>query len=230
MHTLLALLPLSPAGHAYLALMLGIWAASLGVPVPEEVPLLTAGLLAAVGVIELRWAILAGAVACFTGDLFVYMVGRRVGNHLSEHRFLSRMIRGRYVQRAQDLYVRRGPWTLFFARLLPGLKMPFLFTAGALRMSWRRFLFFDLASVLVLVPLLVFLGYHSSASLAQLQRWVRDAGLLGAALAVLAAAVVVGAYLVRRRRRQLAAALLLADSESEADTEARQNSSTRKSA
>lgn len=206
---MLALLSLTPAGHAYLALMLGIWAATVGVPVPEEVPLLTAGVLAAVGVIKLPWAIAAGATACFTGDVVVFIVGRRIGGHLSEHPYLNRVMRGKHVLRAQQLYVKRGPWTLFIARLLPGLKMPFLFTAGALRMSWRRFIFFDLASVCVLVPALVLAGYHSSASLGQLQKIVRDIGLLGVVLAVLLIAALVAIYLIRRRRRQLAAAILL---------------------
>lgn len=206
---MLALLPLSPAGHAYLAMMIGIWAATMGVPVPEEVPLLTAGVFAAMGVIKLPWAIAAGATACFTGDIFVYLVGRRVGGHLSEHPYLNRVMRGKHVLRAQHLYIKRGPWTLFIARLLPGLKMPFLFTAGALKMSWRRFIFFDLASVCVLVPALVLLGYHSSASLVQLQKIVRDVGLVGVLFAILLIAALVAVYLIRRRRRQLAAAILL---------------------
>lgn len=200
-----AALGLSASTHGYLALVAGILAATVGVPIPEEVPLLTAGVLAAMGVIELKWAILFGAMACFVGDIAVYSVGRRIGSHLSEHPYLRRLVKGRYLLKARHLYVRRGPWTLSVARLVPGLKMPFLFTAGALRMPWRRFLFFDLLSVAVLVPAVISLAFHSSRSLPQLRAIVREAGLVGVGIFIVIAAGATAAYLLRRRRRQLMA-------------------------
>ncbi|GAB4224288.1 MAG: hypothetical protein Kow0062_25820 [Acidobacteriota bacterium] len=201
MPLVLSWLPLSPAGHAYLGLVLGVMAGTVGIPIPEEVPLLTAGVLAALGVIDLRIAIAVGIVTCFVGDLAVFATGRRIGFHLEGHPRIARVVRGRGFRRARRLYVDHGPWTLFIARMLPGVKTPFLFTAGAMRMPWRRFLAFDLGSVLVLVPTLVLVGYHSSWSLAQLTRVIGEVGLLAAALFVLALGGVIAAYAIRRRRR-----------------------------
>jgi membrane protein DedA with SNARE-associated domain len=198
----LSSLSLSAAVHGYLALVLGIWAASVGVPVPEEVPLVSAGLLAAVGVIDLHWAIVLGMCACASGDLLVYAVGRRVGDHLTGHPWLARRLNGGRLQRARALYDRRGPWSLLVARLVPGLKMPSLFTAGALQMPLRRFVAYDFASVALLVPALVLLGYHSSISLARLHRIVRDVGL--AAPVVVGGLVVLAAAFVWVRRRRVA--------------------------
>ncbi len=201
---MLSFLSITTAGHGYLALLASIWAATLGVPIPEEVPLLAIGVAASMGVVDLKLAILVGMAACFSGDLAVFLVGRRVGSHLSDHPYLRRLVNGRHLLRAKHLYVRRGPWTLSIARLLPGLKMPFLFTAGALRMSWRRFLLFDLLSVSVLVPALVLLGYHSSYSVAKMARIIHEAGLVGVSVFILIAAAATIIYLMRRRQRQIA--------------------------
>lgn len=198
---LLGMLPISPAAKAYLALVLGIWAATAGVPIPEEVPLLTGGVLAALGIVDL-WAVIAiGLAACFTGDLFVYTLGRRIGMHLDGHRWLSRLMRGRALRRARVLYVKRGPWALFIARWLPGLKMPFLFTAGALRMPWRRFLFYDIASIGVLVPTVVLVAYHSSFTVAQLRHVLHHIGLFGSLGFVAAMGLGLVWWRLRRRRR-----------------------------
>ncbi len=197
---MLGSLPLSAAAHGYLALLLGIWAASVGVPIPEEIPLLSAGILAALGIIEIPEAIAVGLFACVTGDLLVYGLGRRIGSHLNEHPYLRRIMRGRYLLRARHLYVRRGPWTLLVARLLPGLKMPFIFTAGALRMPFQRFLLYDVLSVSVLVPSLVLVAYHSSLSVAQLDRLFVDVSLVAVPAFLLVLGLLVGLYAWRRRR------------------------------
>ncbi len=197
----LSWLPLSPAGHAYLGLVLGVLAGTIGLPIPEEVPLLTAGVLAALGVIDLPTAIVVGVLVCFFGDLAVFATGRKIGFHLEGHPRIARVVRGRYFRRARALYVERGPWTLFIARMLPGVKTPFLFTAGAMRMPWKSFLAFDLGSVLLLVPSLVLIGYHSSWSLARLTKVVGELGLLAAAGFVLALALAAAIYVARRRRR-----------------------------
>ncbi len=190
-------------------ILLVIWGSSLGLPVPEEVPLLTAGVLASQGTIDVGWAIVVGLLACLSGDLFIYAVGRKVGPRLEEHRFLRRLVRSRHLERARSLYVKRGPWALCIARLLPGLKMPFLFTAGALRMPFRRFLAYDLLSVLVLIPGLVLIGYHSSRSMPEILALFRRAGMTGLVLAGLGVAVIVALALIRRRRLQIIATSVL---------------------
>lgn len=201
---------LGPETQAVLVVFLGVWAGTIGLPVPEEIPLLTAGVLAAVGVIPLHVAILAGALACFSADVTVFAVGRRIGRGLNRHPYLRRLMRGRYLLRARHMYVRRGGFALIVARLLPGLKMPFLFTAGAFRMKWSRFLALDVVSLLVLVPSLVLLGYTSSRSVAQLLGMLHRAALYGLAAFAIAAAAGLWISWAARRRRQVRRARWLA--------------------
>ncbi len=191
-----------PEVHAILVIVLGVWAGTLGLPVPEEIPLLTAGIMAAVGILPLHVAILVGIAACFSADVTVFAFGRRVGHGLQRHPRVRRFMRGRYLLRARHLYLHRGRFTMFVARLVPGLKMPYLLTAGAFHMPWPLFLARDILTLFLLVPALVLLSYSSSLSLAQLALLVRHWGLVtGLAFA---AGLVIWLWLSRGARRRRA--------------------------
>lgn len=197
---MLLVVTFTPALKAYIALVVGVWLATAGVPIPEEITLLTAGVLAGMGVIDVRWAIALGILACFSGDCAVFSLARRMGRELDRHPWLRRILRGRFARKARYLYVHRGPWALFIARLLPGVKMPFVFTAGAFRMPWRKFLFYDLSSVTVLVPSLIMIAYWTSPSVTKLTGVVRNAGAVGFTLLIIA--VLVAAWLIRRAAKR----------------------------
>jgi len=191
-----------PDIQAILLIVLGVWSGACGLPIPEEIPLLTAGVLAAMGVLPVHWAIIFGLAACLSGDVAVFAVGRRIGQRIERGSRLRRLLRGRYLLRARHLYLRRGRFALCAARLVPGLKMPFLFTAGAFRMPWGQFLLRDAASLAVLVPVLVLFAYSSSLSVTQMTGVVqRIAVVCGAAFVALAAAWLAVSTIRRRRRR-----------------------------
>ncbi|MFD0788485.1 DedA family protein, partial [Micromonospora azadirachtae] len=52
---------------------------SMGIPLPGEITLLSAALLAATGVIEPEWVAVAAALGAIVGDSLGYTVGRRGG-------------------------------------------------------------------------------------------------------------------------------------------------------
>lgn len=190
-----------PDLQAVLAILFGIWGGTLGLPWPEEIPLLTAGIAAAMGVLPLPWAIAVGFFACFTADLGVFWFGRRVGNRLHSYPRLRRILRGRYLLRARHLY-KRGRIKMFVARLIPGLKTPFLFTAGAVGMPPVRFIVFDLVVLALLVPSMVLLAFGSGRSLAQLGPLVHRAAIWVALGALLVIGVTLFAsWKIRKNRR-----------------------------
>jgi membrane protein DedA with SNARE-associated domain len=106
------------------------------------------------------------------------------------------------MARARHLYIHRGPWTLSVARLIPGLKTPFVLTAGMLRMSWPKFLLFDLVSAVLIAPAIVLAAYYSSISLAQLEGAVRGAAPAAVPLFLLLLAALVLTWHLTRKRRQ----------------------------
>ncbi len=183
-----------------LVIVVGIWAGTLGLPVPEEIPLLTAGVFASAGILTLPEAMLAGLLGCFSADVFVFGVGRQIGGGLRQHPYLRRILRGRTLLRARHIYIHGGRFTLFFARLLPGIKTPFLFTAGALHTPWSRFIARDVGSLAVLIPALVGIGYSSHWSLGRLSGAVRGVATIGSVLFITALLIALGVSVVNRRR------------------------------
>jgi membrane protein DedA with SNARE-associated domain len=167
-----------------------------------ERTLITAGLLAAFGVVDIFWAIVIGTALVVVGDLAVFVLGHGLARHLHSHPRLRRLMRTRTMARARYLYVHRGPWTLSLARLIPGLKTPFVLTAGMLRMSWPKFLLFDLVSAVLIAPAIVLAAYYSSITLAQLERSVRGAAPTAIPVFLMLLTGLVLTWHLRRRRRQ----------------------------
>jgi membrane protein DedA with SNARE-associated domain len=167
-----------------------------------ERALITAGLLAAFGVVNIFWAIVIGTSLVVVGDLAVFIVGHGLARHLHTHPRLRPLMRTRTMARARHLYVHRGPWTLSIARLIPGLKTPFVLTAGMLRMSWPKFLLFDLVSAVLIAPAIVLAAYYSSISLTQLEGAVRGAAPAAIPVFLLLLAALALAWHLKRKRRQ----------------------------
>ena len=82
------LIAASPYAGLYLALGLG----GMGFPIPEEVPVLTAGVLAHKGVVRWWLALLVCVAGVATGDLVLYMTGRRWGERVLDVRLVRRFL------------------------------------------------------------------------------------------------------------------------------------------
>lgn len=146
--------PLALAGLIALLLLCG-----MGLPLPEDVVLITAGLLA--GYTEHSWysASVAMYLGVLGGDIIAYSLGRRYGFHLLATRWGLRIFSPRKQHLVQKLFARYGAWVFFAARFMPGLRAGIFCMAGAMRASFGRFLLFDGLAALVSVPLWVWFGH-----------------------------------------------------------------------
>jgi membrane protein DedA with SNARE-associated domain len=184
--------------HAgYLAVTGLLVAGGLGVPVPEELVQLTAGVLAHRGVLSLPLALLAAWGGIVVGDLLWFRLARRAGPALLERPRVQRVLTPRrraWVER----HVQRHPVLLVVvARHASGLRLVAFALAAVHGVRTRTFVLADSASALLSVPLVVTLGYLSSAHLAAVEHDVRRVELTVVAVALLGA----GAWAWWRRRR-----------------------------
>jgi membrane-associated protein len=177
--------------YGYPALWLGIFVASIGIPLPIGLVLLGAGAFAALGDFDIVLLALVALTASTCGDSIGYLIGRSLGNRLLiwlERRFISSAT----ITRSREYFKRRGAWAIFLSRfLISGLGGVINLLAGAEEYSYRRFLLYDVSGEAIgaVIPLL--LGYTFSVS------WEAVGDILGAAsLFVLAALFTI--YLVVR--------------------------------
>lgn len=143
----------------YIAIVGTLLLCGMGLPLPEEVPILTSGVLSRLGHLSPWPALMAVLLGVMAGDSVMFLLGRRWGVHLLEHR-LSRMLLTRERQAKIAVYFQKyGAWIIFVARFLPGLRAPLFLTAGSLKVSFVTFFAMDGLAALLSIPLSFWVAY-----------------------------------------------------------------------
>jgi membrane protein DedA with SNARE-associated domain len=192
-------------GHwGYWAIFFTVILGNMGIPVPEEAVLLLAGYLVWAGKLRLPAVLLIGILSAVTGDNIGYWIGRRFGP-----RVIARYRRWLFVTQekfdaAQRLVVRYGPWGVFGARFLPGLRFLAGPLAGSVELPFGPFFTANLLGAAVYVPLAVGLGFAAGYGFGQyVEKVQRFVGEVERVVLIAAAAGAVAAVLWRvlRTRR-----------------------------
>ena len=159
---------------APLATFASLVAAGLGFPIPEELPVVGAGIWAGLPNVvatfgPLRWLILP---VCILGvvisDSLLYGVGRRFGTRLLELRMVRRVLPPKKQDEIQENFHKHGVKVLLFARFLPGLRSPIFIMAGVMKLPLRRFILADGIYAIPGVSLLFFLSWWFGTSFQEL--------------------------------------------------------------
>jgi len=142
----------------YAAAFVLLLAAGVGVPIPEDIPILLSGYLSRRGVMDLSIALPVCFSGVLLGDACLFMLGRRGGQSL-RRRGLAGSVTSERIDRASALINRYGVGAIVIARHIAGLRVAVFAAAGAAGMSFRQFIFWDALSACASVPLMMFLGY-----------------------------------------------------------------------
>jgi membrane protein DedA with SNARE-associated domain len=170
----------------------------LGLPLPEEVTLIGAGLLLHQGEVQFVPISLVCATAILLGDSIPYWLGRRYGKAALRLPWVSRILRPDRFSRMERRFETHGNWGVFVCRFLAGVRIPGYFVAGTMRMSYGRFLLLDGLGVLITVPASIYVGMLFGGKIEELQRTIGDLHLVLAFLVLaLALTLVVRARLSR---------------------------------
>ena len=182
------------ATYPYLGAALVFLLCGIGLPLPEEIVLLAAGYVCAKFPehATLHWMMIWCAGAILTGDLIPFVLGRVFGVRLLRLRWLRWLVTRKRLASFDRWFRRRGDLVILIARFLAGLRIVAFFTAGTMKMSWTRFVVLDGIGIVLMVPFLSLLGYHSAGFIEGLitivQRVERGIlyGILGGSLLVAA--------------------------------------------
>ena len=186
---------------AYSAIVGLLLICGLGVPLPEDITLVTAGILSALGSISIWGAMIAGFVGVMAGDAFLYTVGRIYGRRAFQLPLIRAILTPRRVALAERKIMRNSHFICFTARFLPGLRSPVFLMSGI--MGVRPFVFYGLdgLAALITVPLWVLIGHWVGENL-DLAFKVIERVQMSLAVAVIAAiAVYFGFRRWRKTRR-----------------------------
>ncbi|HEX7879382.1 MAG TPA: DedA family protein [Candidatus Eisenbacteria bacterium] len=146
---------------AYIGLFAVVFAESglfFGFFLPGDSLLLTAGLFAYKGFLDIKILLPLLFVATVLGDQVGYWFGRKVGPPLFK-RNESLLFRPRNLAAARSFYEKHGGKTIILAKFMPFIRTFAPIVAGAVAMPWRRFTMFSLTGGLVWAIGLTLAGY-----------------------------------------------------------------------
>jgi membrane protein DedA with SNARE-associated domain len=182
-------------------------ACGLGLPLPEDVALITGGYLAGkgppIGVGSLPLMILVGLAGILIGDTIIFKAGSTYGEALLQTR-IGRHIPGEKVERIIGLFERHGPKFIMMARFLPGVRAVTYFVAGTTRVPYWKFLLYDGIAACASAPGWILLGHWAGKHRMLRKAWQYakevQIGIIGVVLAIVVLWIAIA--LIRRRIRR----------------------------
>ncbi len=96
------------------------------------------------GRLSIALLILVMGIIAFLANLVNYEIGRRFGDVIPKHKWLSRFLKPEYMDDAKVFFEKWGAWAIFLGRFTPIIRTVVPFTAGASKMPHRKFVLFNL--------------------------------------------------------------------------------------
>jgi membrane protein DedA with SNARE-associated domain len=160
----------------YLVIFGVLLACGMGLPIPEDVTLFVAGVLAYYGVCNIYTVIAVSMVGVIFGDSLMWWLGRHYGRALTQKWIFRKLLHeDRLDAVAKRLKANKGERLLFAARFMPGLRAPFFFSAGILHVPYAKFIFYDGMAAILSVPAIVGCVYYFGDNLDQVIRTIKKA-------------------------------------------------------
>jgi membrane protein DedA with SNARE-associated domain len=208
-----AMLQTIPPLAVYLVVGAVIGIESLGVPLPGEIALVSAALLASRHTLDINPVAVGAAatIGAVIGDTIGYSIGRKFGMSLFErlgNRFPKHFGPG-HVALAKRLFARWGVWAVFFGRFIALLRIFAGPLAGALKMRYLHFLAANASGGLLWAGGTTAVVYYAGLAA---ERWLSRFSWIALVVAVL---IGIGMTLLLRERTSR----LIAELEAEHDWE-----------
>ena len=173
-HLLKLLDALTPYGtHSYFFIFGILIACGFGLPMPEDILLVTGGVLASRGVIHLHLIILVTLVGVLLGDGMIFSMGKFFGPKIKNRKFFQLILPPDRDLKVADIIRKYGEKVIFMARFMPGLRTPIFFTTGTYQIPFWKFILFDGVAALISVPTWVYIGYVFGTNLEQLAKVIK---------------------------------------------------------
>jgi len=143
----------------------------VGFFLPGDSLLVTAGLFAAKGDLNIVWLNLALMAAAIAGDATGYWIGRRAGQALYS-RPNSFFFRKQHLVKTHEFYEKHGGKTIVIARFVPIIRTFAPVVAGAAEMTYREFALYNIAGGIGWVASMTLIGYFLGRAIPDIDKHI----------------------------------------------------------
>lgn len=154
MHSVLGLLE----HHTYAVMFGWVLIEQGGLPIPSVPVMLAAGTMSAAHKLHVAYAIPVIMLACLISDSVWYFLGRQYGTKVLNLLCKFSLEAATCVDRTQGTVTKRGAFTLLFAKFVPGLSTVAAPIAGQARISYRKFVAYDMLGTVLWAGAWLFAG------------------------------------------------------------------------
>jgi membrane protein DedA with SNARE-associated domain len=132
----------------------------LGVPIPEDVPLIAAGILIARHHWQFAIAAPLAWLGIVGGDCILYTIGYFYGEQIVKVPFIGKHVTLHRIRRLEDLFRKYGIWMVALGRLFMGIRGAMVVTAGTSRFKFIKFIIADGLAAIFSGGIFLCLGYY----------------------------------------------------------------------
>lgn len=154
----------------YLGLFLLLVLGGIGLPFPEDATLILSGFLVAHEVVKSLPTFLIVYSGLLVSDFFLYLVGKKYGRMVVEHKKFRRIISPDRLLKLEEKFKKSDVWVILIGRHFLGLRAQIFLVAGVMRMSAIKFLVADAATSLLTIALMGGIGYVGGNSIQILKK------------------------------------------------------------
>jgi membrane-associated protein len=176
-------------GHpALVAIIFAECGLLIGFFLPGDSLLVTAGLFAAKGDLNIWLMLVTLTVASIVGNSVGYWIGLRIGKTLFE-REDSRFFKRRHLVKAHDFYERHGGKAIILARFVPIVRTFVPTIAGAVEMSFAKFTFYNVVGGVLWIWSMLLVGYVLGSMIPGIDKKIEYVIVIVVALSLLPAVI-----------------------------------------
>ncbi|WP_246845053.1 DedA family protein [Bdellovibrio sp. NC01] len=161
-------------GTVYLVIVGMMLLSAVGLPIPEELTLISVGILAFVGqnpdvfpppypnapVVNVHYAAIVAFIAVVFSDTLIYTIGRSFGRKLLYHPRMHRMFPPHLMKKVEEWTHKYGMYACGIFRFTPGVRFPGHLVCGMMHFPLWKFLLIDGIAALISVPTQIYLLAH----------------------------------------------------------------------
>jgi membrane protein DedA with SNARE-associated domain len=162
-------------GHYGYPVLFGLlFACGLGLPLPEDIPLIVGGILVGSGRMNLVIAGICAWCGIIGGDCVLYYMGHKYGLNITKVPFIGKHVSKERIERAERLFERYGVWVVAIGRLFAGIRGAMVVAAGTIRFNFIKFIIADSLAAIVSGGMFIALGVWFGSNLDTLKHKMHE--------------------------------------------------------